>query len=92
MANIISKSLLFDKMNMLIRLEIEFPIQKHHILYQFVIRRLPFRHNSVDEYEIFVDKKWPKSQNFHNFMNFGAFSVNLDLYKCSHFLVSPNLG
>mgnify|MGYP005734722967 CR=1 FL=1 len=56
MANIMPKSLLFDKTNMLNRLEIEFSIQKHHILWQFVIRRSLFRPNSVDEYKICVDK------------------------------------
>ena len=56
MANIMAKSLLFDKINMFNRSETEFAIQKHHILRQFVIRRSLFRPNSVDEDEICVDK------------------------------------
>ena len=49
MANIMAKSLLFDKINMFNRSETEFAIQKHHILRQFVIRRSLFRHIWYDK-------------------------------------------
>jgi len=81
MANIMPNFLSFGKINMLNRLEIEFPIQKHHILWQFVIRRSPFRPNSVDEYKICVDKNGQNHKKCHNFMKFGAIPVSLDLYE-----------
>ena len=42
MANIMLKYLLFDKTNVLNRLEIEFTFQKHHLLGQIIIIRSTF--------------------------------------------------
>ena len=86
-----AKSLLFIEIDMLNRLEIEFPIRKCYLLHQIQTIIFPYscyKSQILYIYVIYVGKNGQNIRNCHILVNFLTISEKIDLYYFYYSLVS----